>query len=479
VKKRGKPKNKARARRTDNLARAQAAKPPVAPSARNNRAAIAYSADDGRALALLLLPFLIVSVFLGINHTMKPAIGWTDAARSRPAVASPESLVTAMLERTPLALPSAAPEGLRRPASLAPAPVGAIELPPIQLPREAPQIARSPADLPRVADFSVPVPVGAIELPPIQLPKDAPQIAGLPANPPRVANISVPVPPFALPAGPPKFETADIVTPPGSTAAVPEQVALILPPPAFALPATAPLIAEPGIAGPGNTSTSEVCRPAAKRVPVVSPASAKDFGSKLADAALAQINDFVIYNATYKRIAYPMGDIPSLYGSCSDVVIRAYRALGVDLQELVQRARLGSGDPSIDHRRTETLRMFFSRYGNVLPVSAFPEDYKPGDIVTYYRPFSRVSRAHIAIVSSELGSSGRPMIVHNRGWGPQLEDALFVDRITGHYRFSGAAQLAAQPSIVPRGGLSAVQRSSLLPLSGVKPRGTRVAVKSE
>ena len=120
----------------------------------------------------------------------------------------------------------------------------------------------------------------------------------------------------------------------------------------------------------------------------------------------------------------------------TDVIIRAYRALGIDLQELVHRARVGSGDASIDHRRTEILRRFFARYGEALSVSDFPEDYQPGDIVTYYRPFSRVSRSHIAIVSDVLATTTRPMIVHNRGWELQLEDALFVDRITGHYRFA-------------------------------------------
>jgi uncharacterized protein YijF (DUF1287 family) len=167
----------------------------------------------------------------------------------------------------------------------------------------------------------------------------------------------------------------------------------------------------------------------------ISPPRATDFGLQLAAAARWQTNELVIYTARYQRIAYPMGDLAPLHGACTDVVVRAYRALGIDLQKLVYRAGVGSGDPNIDHRRTETLRRFFARHGQVLPVTAFPEDYRPGDIVTYHRPFSRVSRSHIAIVSDVLAPTNRPMIVHNRGWGPQLEDALFADRITGHYRF--------------------------------------------
>jgi hypothetical protein len=142
-----------------------------------------------------------------------------------------------------------------------------------------------------------------------------------------------------------------------------------------------------------------------------------------------------------------MGDVPALYGVCTDVVVRAYRALGIDLQELVHRARIGIGDRSIDHRRTETLRRFFARYGVSLPISDFAEDYLPGDIVTYSRPSGRTSQSHIAIVSDQVAASGRPMIVHNRAWGPTIEDALFANEITGHYRFDGnrAAAVTAPP----------------------------------
>jgi uncharacterized protein YijF (DUF1287 family) len=161
------------------------------------------------------------------------------------------------------------------------------------------------------------------------------------------------------------------------------------------------------------------------------------FGQALARAALAQTGELVFYTARYRHIAYPMGDIASLHGTCTDVVIRAYRALGVDLQQLVHEFRSGRGDPNIDHRRTEMLRRFFTAQGASLPITSFPEDYKPGDIVTYHRPFGRISNAHIAIVSDRLSAGGRPMVIHNRGFGPQLEDALFADRITGHFRFAG------------------------------------------
>lgn len=181
------------------------------------------------------------------------------------------------------------------------------------------------------------------------------------------------------------------------------------------------------------------------------PGEPESFGLALAVAARRQLDEFVIYNDRYTRLKYPMGDVHPMYGVCTDVIIRAYRVLGLDLQELLQKTKIGSGDPNIDHRRVDTLRKFFSRFGESLPISTYAEDYKPGDIVSYWRPQNRHSRTHIAIVSDMTGPSGRPLIIHNRGWGPQQEDGLFVDEITGHYRFSGLKDIIqTEAKTVPR-----------------------------
>ncbi len=168
------------------------------------------------------------------------------------------------------------------------------------------------------------------------------------------------------------------------------------------------------------------------------------FGVALARAARRQTSDFVIYNDKYMSIGFPMGDVPTLYGVCTDVVIRAYRSLGLDLQNLVYRSRIGRGDRSINHRRTQTLKIFFRRFGLSLAITQNPEDYLPGDIVTYHRPQNRGSQMHIGIVADVIAPSGRPMLIHNRGWGPQMEDALFVDKITGHFRYHGPKQVLPQ-----------------------------------
>ncbi|MCB1521668.1 MAG: DUF1287 domain-containing protein [Hyphomicrobiaceae bacterium] len=195
-------------------------------------------------------------------------------------------------------------------------------------------------------------------------------------------------------------------------------------------------------------------------------------GMRLAAAAHEQLGGFVIYNEAYRRISYPMGDVAPLYGVCTDVVIRAFRGVGIDLQVAVKLSGVGRGDTNIDHRRTDVLRRLFERAGAAVPVTSFAEDYLPGDIVTYARPQNSGSRSHIAMVSSVRAPSGRPMIVHNRGWGPMLEDALFVDAITGHYRIRDAGPLSAiERAAFPPANARGVRRT----LAGAAPAATTTA----
>lgn len=165
-------------------------------------------------------------------------------------------------------------------------------------------------------------------------------------------------------------------------------------------------------------------------------------------AALAQIQDNITYNGAYFKISYPMGDIPAHYGVCTDVVIRAYRKLGIDLQELVHNdiranfslypAKRNWGqtkpDTNIDHRRVPNLQTFFTRHGNKLPVKNTAADYQAGDLVTW---MLNGNLPHIGVVTDKLSADGqRRLIVHNIGAGPQLEDVLFAYPITGHYRYA-------------------------------------------
>ena len=165
---------------------------------------------------------------------------------------------------------------------------------------------------------------------------------------------------------------------------------------------------------------------------------------KLVTAARAQTAITLTYDPSYRQIAYPMGDVPPERGVCSDVVIRAFRAIGIDLQQEVHRDMkrhfgaypkswgLSAPDPNIDHRRVPNLATWFTRQGYARAVTDAPSDYQPGDVVAWVLGNGR---PHIGIVSSGRSHDGaRPLVIHNIGWGAQEEDVLFDYRITGHFR---------------------------------------------
>ncbi|MBD0401370.1 DUF1287 domain-containing protein [Flammeovirga sp. EKP202] len=173
--------------------------------------------------------------------------------------------------------------------------------------------------------------------------------------------------------------------------------------------------------------------------------SQTDFYEELADSTLTLTKQYVVYDPSYFRLDYPNGDVPSNRGVCTDVVIRAYRKLGIDLQKEVHEDMvahfnkypknwgLTKTDKNIDHRRVPNLMTFFGRHGSTLPITQNASDYKAGDIVCWN--FGG-GLTHIGIVSSETTFfSKRPMIIHNMGNGQVLEDMLFDYKIIGHYRY--------------------------------------------
>lgn len=167
--------------------------------------------------------------------------------------------------------------------------------------------------------------------------------------------------------------------------------------------------------------------------------------NQLVEAAHDRVKHRVTYSGRYYSIDYPNGDVPANIGVCTDVIIRSYRALGVDLQQLVHEDMkdnfslypnnwgLTKPDPNIDHRRVPNLQVFFERFGKSKSISQNPSDYQPGDIVTW---MLAGNLPHIGIVSDKTSADGeRYMIVHNIGAGPKLDDFLFGARVTGHYSF--------------------------------------------
>lgn len=165
---------------------------------------------------------------------------------------------------------------------------------------------------------------------------------------------------------------------------------------------------------------------------------------QMLDGAIAQAGVTTGYDPAYVALDYPNGDVDEKTGVCSDVVVRAFRKAGIDLQKEVHEdikaarseypTRWGAigPDKNIDHRRVLNLMKYFERRGKSLPITGAAADYQPGDVVAWELT-NGVD--HIGIVTNMLSESAdRYLIVHNIGAGTRIEDVMFAWTITGHYR---------------------------------------------
>ena len=178
---------------------------------------------------------------------------------------------------------------------------------------------------------------------------------------------------------------------------------------------------------------------------VFEPKSQTEFKIQLSDSALTLTKQKVIYDPSYFRLDYPNGDVPFNKGVCTDVIIRAYRKVGIDLQQLVHEDMkanfekypknwgLTKPDKNIDHRRVPNLMVYFSRFGKALSTSKNETDYKLGEIVCWDLGNGIT---HIGIIINKKSTDNkRYLVVHNIGCGQVLADCLFDFKIIGHYEF--------------------------------------------
>jgi len=182
---------------------------------------------------------------------------------------------------------------------------------------------------------------------------------------------------------------------------------------------------------------------AAKTLAAQSPAMVAMPSPPLVRAARSQVGATRFYDPAYVRLAYPGGDVPFTRGVCTDVVIRALRTQGIDLQQRIHEDRLAhperypsrwrglAADRNIDHRRVPNQMVWFDRQGWRQPITMQAADYRPGDIVAW-----DLGRGilHIGIVSDRTTHDRIPLILHNIGSGTQEENLLFDYEIIGHYR---------------------------------------------
>lgn len=170
--------------------------------------------------------------------------------------------------------------------------------------------------------------------------------------------------------------------------------------------------------------------------------------TQLVEDARKQVGVTLFYDPRYQRLDYPGGDVPEITGVCTDVIIRALRAQGLDLQQAVhqdmrnhfslypQNWGLRGPDRNIDHRRVPNLMTWFKRQGWSLRFTSDPASYQAGDIVTWDLGGGTL---HIGIVSDRRSAEGVPLILHNIGFGAREDDLLLRYRIIGHYRVKAAA----------------------------------------
>ena len=167
---------------------------------------------------------------------------------------------------------------------------------------------------------------------------------------------------------------------------------------------------------------------------------------KLLEGANRQLETTKKYSQDYFVIPYPNGDVPAETGACTDVVVRAFRSAGVDLQKEVHEDMkqnfsvyptkwgLTEPDTNIDHRRVPNLHTFFTRKEKSLPITRRAKDYLPGDVVAW--DLDGKGMTHIGVVSNFYNKrTKRYLIIHNIGGGAAREDRLFEWKIIGHYRY--------------------------------------------
>jgi len=183
-----------------------------------------------------------------------------------------------------------------------------------------------------------------------------------------------------------------------------------------------------------------------KTDPLAPVTPARTLADRIVNGAKAEVRRGVTYDARYVLLSYPGGDVPSGQGACTDVVIRALRNAGYDLQSLIhqdmrrhfrlypRKYGLSRPDRNIDHRRTPNQIVFLRRHGRELPravTGAAAASWRPGDLVYCRLPNGL---GHCGVLSDVRNAEGLPLVIHNMGRAAQ-EDVLSAWEITGHFRY--------------------------------------------
>ncbi len=173
---------------------------------------------------------------------------------------------------------------------------------------------------------------------------------------------------------------------------------------------------------------------------VASDISLTPFQASIQASLEAQIASKIHYIDAY----YDDGEPPKDIGVCTDVVVRSFRAAGIDLQsdlftdekKYPHAYKSDHPDRNIDHRRCTKLIVYFRRHSKTMSSSGLNRDWMPGDIV-FYDTGNRGKIDHVAVLSANRGPSGNYQIV--QAWPGMIvhkADTLFSHKIVGHFRWN-------------------------------------------
>ncbi len=199
----------------------------------------------------------------------------------------------------------------------------------------------------------------------------------------------------------------------------------------------------PSVLQAERTASPQVTAAADPLAPVLPPRNAAD---RIVNRAKDEARRGVMYDASYRRLSYPGGDVPLDRGACTDVVVRSLRAAGVDLQRNIHEDMaahydryphnwdIRHPDANIDHRRGANHIAYFRRHARALPIDltrvGLPT-WEPGDIV-YWKLGNSLD--HCGVISNVRNAQGIPLVIHNIGQARQ-EDCLAAWKIVAHFRY--------------------------------------------
>jgi uncharacterized protein YijF (DUF1287 family) len=206
-----------------------------------------------------------------------------------------------------------------------------------------------------------------------------------------------------------------------------------------------PLLVASSRESPPLTATATVTAPATAPATATATATATPSTTpvdRVVARAREEVARGVSYDPAWHPMHYPNGDVDASIGVCTDVVIRGYRAAGVDLQKLVHEDVMRAPttyerwvktpDATIDHRRVGPLLTYLRRHARSLPVTS---DFAAGDVVVIsFTQCPSCGPQHIGVVSDKKGPRGVPLLIHNMGPTPREDDTLDAWTLLGHFR---------------------------------------------